>query len=238
MSPFSNTTAVLVHGAFADNSSWTGVVERLNRNGVRACAASNPLRSVSDDAQYIADVVRGIDGPVVLVGHSCGGFVNTQAAALVSNVEALVYVSAFAPDTGESPAQLTTLHPGSTLCESVVGTPLSSGELDLTIRPDHFRRQFCADVDDSTAAIMAATQRAISSRAVNEGLRATTPGWRGIPSWFVYGTEDRNIPDATLAFCAERARSRGTTRVEGASHAISVSEPEAVVQSILLAIAR
>ena len=238
MSPFSNTTVVLVHGAFAENSSWTAVIERLTQNGVRAYAASNPLRSVSADARYVSDLVRSIDGPVVLVGHAYGGSVITEATAVLSNVEALVYVSAFAPDTGESAAQLTNLHPGSTLDGSVVETPLSSGDIDIRIRPEHFRRQFCADVDDSTAITMAATQRAISRRAMNEVLTASTPGWRRIPSWFVYGTADRNIPEPTLAFFAERARSRGTTRVDGASHALAVSQPEAVAQSVFLAIAR
>lgn len=238
MSPFSNTTVVLVHGAFSENSIWTGVIERLTRNGVRACAASNPLRGVSADARYVADLVRSIDGPVVLVGHSYGGFVTTEATPFLDNVEALVYVSAFAPDTGESVAQLTDLHPGSTLDASVVETPLSSGDVDIRIGSEHFRRQFCADVDDSTAVTLAATQRAISRRAMNEALTASTPGWRRLPSWFVYGTADRNIPEPTLAFFAERARSRGTARVDGASHAVALSQPEAVAQSIFLAIAR
>ncbi|WP_265523200.1 alpha/beta fold hydrolase [Oerskovia flava] len=238
MSPHSNTTVVLVHGAFAENSSWNGVIERLAQDGVRAVAASNPLRSVASDGEYVADVVRGVDGPVVLVGHSYGGFVTTQAASAVSNVEALVYVGAFAPDTGESTAQLTGLYPGSTLGESVTGTPLTSGETDLTIRPELFHRQFCADVDDATATLMGLTQRAISDRALNEALAAPTPGWRSIPSWFVYGSADKNIPEAALAFFAERAGSRGTTRVEDASHAVAVSQPEVVARTILAAIAR
>ena len=238
MSPFSNTTVVLVHGAFAENASWNGVIDRLAQNGVRAHAASTPLRSVAGDAEYVADVVRRIDGPVVLVGHSYGGFVTTEAAAVLSNVEALVYVSAFAPDTGESTEQLTELHPGSTLGASLCETPLGSGEIDLTIRPELFRGQFCADVDPSTATRLAVTQRPISRRAVSGTLAASTPGWRRIPSWFVYGSADNCTPESALAFFAERARSRGTTRVEGASHAIAVSQPEAVAQSIFLAIAR
>lgn len=237
MSPNKNTTVVLVHGAFAENSSWNGVIERLAENGVRAFAVSNPLRSLSGDAEYVADVVRGVDGPVVLVGHSYGGMVTTQAATAVDNVEALVYVGAFAPDTGESTFQLTDLHPGSTLGETVSGVPLTSGETDLTIRHDLFHQQFCGDVDGSTAGLMAATQRAISDRALNEQLPTSNPAWRTLPSWFVYGEADKNIPAAALAFFAERAGSKGTTAIAGASHAVGVSQPDAVTRTILAAIA-
>ena len=238
MSPHSNTTVVLVHGAFAENSSWNGVIDRLGQNGVRSVTASNPLRSVSGDAEYVADIVRSIDGPVVLVGHSYGGVVITHAATGLSNVEALVYVAAFAPDVGESTAQLSQLHPGSTLGESVEGTPLRSGEIEFTIRHDLFHAQFCADVDGPTAALMAATQRPITDRALTETLSASTPGWVGIPSWFVYGGADKNIPEAALAFFAERAGSRGPACIEDASHAIHVSRPEVVTETILRAIAR
>ena len=238
MSPHSNTTVVLVHGAFSENAAWNGVIRRLAQDGVRAFAASNPLRGVAGDAEYVSDIVRAVDGPVVLVGHGYGGFALTQAAGAVANVEALVYVAAFAPDTGESMAHLTVLHPGSTLGESVARMPLSSGETDLAIRADRFHPQFCADVDEATATLMAATQRAISERAMNEPLSVPTPAWRRIPSWFVYGTQDKTIPEATLASLAIRAGSHGTTRVEDASHAVAVSQPEAVVRSILAAIAR
>jgi|SRR5690554_1642782 len=237
MSPNSNITVVLVHGAFAENSSWNGVIERLAQNGVRAFAASNPLRSLTGDAEYIADLVRGVDGPVVLVGHSYGGMVITQAAAGAGNVEALVYVGAFAPDTGESTFQLTDLYPGSSLGETVSGVPLTAGDTDLTIRPELFHQQFCADVDEHTATLMAATQRAISDRALSEPLATSTPAWRSIPSWFVYGGADKNIPAAAIAFFAERAGSRGTTVVEEASHAIGVSQPEEVTRTILAALA-
>jgi pimeloyl-ACP methyl ester carboxylesterase len=232
----SRITVALVHGAFAENSSWNGVIERLAQDGVGAFAVSNPLRSVTGDSEYVADIVRAVDGPVVLVGHSYGGVVTTQAASAVSNVTALVYVGAFAPDTGESTGGLTGLYPGSTLGETVVGTPLSSGETDLSIRPELFHGQFCGDVDDATATLMAATQRPISDRALNEEVTTTSPAWRTIPSWFVYGDADKNIPAAALEFFAERAGSRGTTRIEGASHAVGVSQPEAVARTILAAV--
>ena len=236
MSPKSNTTVVLVHGAFADNWSWNGVIERLAQSGVRAFAASNPLRSLTGDAQYVADIVRSVDGPVVLVGHSYGGMVITQAAASLDNVESLVYVGAFAPDSGESAAQLTGLFPGSSLAQAVSQVPLTSGSSDLTIRTAQFHEQFCADVDDAVAALLEATQRPVSDRALSEPLATSTPAWRRTPAWFVYGGSDKNIPAAALAFLAERAGSNGTTVVEGASHAIGISQPDAVTRTILTAI--
>lgn len=232
----SNTTVVLVHGAFAENSSWNPVIELLAQNGVRAFAASNQLRSVAGDGEYVADLVRSVDGPVTLVGHSYGGVVITQASSLVDNVEALVYVAAFAPDTGESAADLAGKFPGSTLGESLAATTLTSGEIDLTIRSDVFQHQFCADVDDATSAIMAATQRAITQRALNDPLPTSAPGWRTHPSWFVYAGADLNIPAAAVEFVAERAGSRETTLVGGASHALAVSQPEIVARTILAAI--
>ena len=238
VSPNVNTTVVLVHGAFAENSSWNGVIERLTQSGVRAFAASNPLRSLTGDAQYVGDVVRGVDGPVVLVGHSYGGMVITQAAASADNVQALVYVGAFAPDAGESALQLTDRFPGSSLDRAVSGVPLATGETDLTIRPEVFREQFCADVDADTAALMAATQRAISDRALSEPLTTSTPAWRSLRSWFVSGGADKNIPAAAIAFFAERAGSEGTTVVADASHAIAVSQPDVVTRTILAAITR
>lgn len=236
MSPHSNTTVVLVHGAFAENSSWNAVIERLAQNGVRSFAAANPLRTLTGDALYVADRVRGVDGPVVLVGHSYGGMVITQAAASLDNVDALVYVAAFAPDTGESAMQLTSLYPGSSLAATVWGVPLTSGETDLTIRTELFHQQFCGDVDEATAALMEATQRAVSTRALSEPLATSTPAWRSIPSWFVSGGSDKNIPAAAMAYFAERAGSRGTTVIEEASHAIAVSRPDVVTEAIFTAI--
>lgn len=236
MAPNSNTTVVLVHGAFAENASWNAVIEQLTQNGVRSFAASNPLRNLTGDADYVADLVRGVDGPVVLVGHSYGGMVITQAAASLDNVDALVYVGAFAPNTGESTLQLTGLYPGSSLAETVSGVPLTSGGTDLRIRAELFHQQFCGDVDDATAALMEATQRAVSDRALREPLATASPGWRSIPSWFVYGGSDKNIPAAAMAFFAERAGSRGTTVIEEASHAIAVSQPDVVTRTILSAI--
>jgi pimeloyl-ACP methyl ester carboxylesterase len=230
-------TVVLVHGAFAENASWNPVIERLAAKGITAFSASNELRSVGGDGEYVADIIRSVDGPVILVGHSYGGVVITQASSLVENVQALVYVAAFAPDTGESASDLAGKYPGSTLGEALAATTLTSGEVDLTIRRDAFHHQFCADVDEATAALMWATQRPITQRALNEPLPTATPGWKTHPSWFIYAGADLNIPPAAVEFVAERAQSKALVRVDGASHAVAVSQPDLVVESILAAIA-
>ncbi|WP_435736931.1 alpha/beta hydrolase [Cellulosimicrobium sp. PMB13] len=228
-------TVVLVHGAFADSTSWNGVVERLRAAGLPAVANANLLRSLSGDAAYLRDVLTGIDGPVVVVAHSYGGMVATQGASGAPNVVGLVYVGAFAPDTGESAFELSARFPGSTLGDAVVPTPLADGGAELTIRQDLFHQQFVADVDEATAALMAVAQRPVTVAALNEPL-ASEPAWRTVPSWFVHGAEDRNIPAEVLRFVAERAGSRGTTEVPGASHALAVSQPDAVAQVVLDAV--
>ena len=132
-------TVVLVHGAFAESASWNGVIERLHAHPVEVIAAANPLRSLSGDAAYLRDVLAGVGGPVVLVGHSYGGMVVTEAASGNDAVVALVYVGAFCPESGESALTLSTMFPGSTLAETLVGHPLSDGGTDLRIAqtPSH-----------------------------------------------------------------------------------------------------
>ncbi|WP_069385276.1 alpha/beta fold hydrolase [Cellulosimicrobium cellulans] len=229
-------TVVLVHGAFADSTSWNGVVERLRAAGVPAVANANPLRSLAGDAAYLRDVVTSIEGPVLVVAHSYGGMVATHGAAGAENVVGLVYVGAFAPDTGESAFELSAKFPGSTLGDAVAPTLLADGGQELTIRQDAFHQQFVADVDEETAALMAVAQRPVALAALNEPLGTADPAWRHLPSWFVHGAEDRNIPAEALRFMAERAGSRGTTEVPGASHALAVSQPGAVAQVVLEAV--
>ncbi|MCA5893611.1 alpha/beta hydrolase [Isoptericola sp. NEAU-Y5] len=228
-------TAVLVHGAFADSSSWHGVVERLHRDGIPVVSNAVPLRSLAGDAAYLRDVIAGTEGPVLVVAHSYGGMVATEAASQAPNVVGLVYVGAFAPETGESAFDLAGRFPGSTLGETLASTPLSDGGTDLTIRPERFHEQFVADVAPGHAACMSASQRPVTQEALTEPLATTEPAWRHLPSWFVHGGEDRNIPPAALRFMAERAGSRGTTEVEGASHAVAVSRPDAVAQIVTAA---
>lgn len=230
-------TVVLVHGAFAESASWNPVIERLHGHGVDAVAAANPLRSVSGDAAYVRDVIRALDRPVLLVGHSYGGLVITEAGAENPAVVGLVYVSAFAPDTGESAFGLSTSFPGSTLGDALTAYPLAGGGNEFAIRLDAFHEQFAADVPASTAGTMARTQRPVTELALSEGLPTTAPAWASVPSWFVFGERDRNIPPAALRAEAERAGAREVHEIAGASHAVSVSRPDDVTATILEALA-
>jgi pimeloyl-ACP methyl ester carboxylesterase len=228
-----NPVVVLVHGAFAESASWNGVVERLRAQSIETVAVANPLRSLEGDAQYVRDVIAGIGKPVVLVGHSYGGMVITEAATNNDAVKALVYVCAFAPDHGETAFQLSLRFPGSTLGDALNAYPVSTGGNELAIRPDVFRQQFCADVPAEQAAVLAATQRPVTEAALTTGLPAATPAWQSIPSWFVFSDLDLNIPVALHRFLAERAGAKGTHEIAGASHALSVSQPMAVTATIL-----
>lgn len=227
---------VLVHGAFAESASWNRVIERLHGRGLETVAAANPLRSVAGDAAYLRDVIGGIGRPVVLVGHSYGGMVITQAAAGNPAVRSLVYVAAFAPETGESALQLAGKFEGSTLGGTLTAYPVSSGGNEFRIDDREYHRQFCADLDAGEAALMAATQRPVTEKALTDGLEASEAAWRTTPSWFVFGDRDLNIPAELLRFMAERAAARGTREIAGASHAIAASRPEAVAASILDAV--
>jgi len=229
-------TVVLVHGAFAESSSWNAVVGHLQQQTLRVVAAANPLRSVAGDAQYVRDVIASIEGPVVLVGHSYGGVVITEAAAGNEQVVGLVYVAAFTPDTGENAFTLSAKFPGSTLGAALRAYPVATGGNELAIRQEVFGEQFAADVDDDLAALMAATQRPVTEAALTEGLPTSTPAWRTIPSWFVFGDADRNIPAELIRFMAERAGARSSTEVPGASHALAVSHPVVVAETIFAAV--
>ncbi|WP_396655674.1 alpha/beta fold hydrolase [Microbacterium sp.] len=228
-------TIALVHGAFAESASWNGVIARLQEKGVTAVAVANPLRSLAGDAAYVRDVLSGIEGPVVLVGHSYGGMVITEAAAENPAVVGLVYVSAFAPDTGESAFQLSTSAPGSTLGEALVAYPVSTGGNEFAIRQDVFAHQFAADVPEAQARVMGATQRPVTEAALSEGLPTARPAWKDTPSWHVFGELDLNIPAAVLRAGAERAGAQTVREIAGASHAISVSHPDEVVATIAAA---
>ncbi len=229
-------TVVLVHGAFAENASWNGVIARLQAEGLKAVAAGNELRSIAGDAAYVRDVITGIGGPVVLVGHSYGGMVITEASAHNDAVVGLVFVDAFAPDHGESALELSAKFPGSTLGEALAGYPVSTGGNELYIRQDRFHQQFCADVPADEAALMAATQRPVTEKALTDPLPTDAPGWRTTPSWFVISDQDLNIPVAAHRYFAERAGARVTREIEGGSHALSVSQPGPVAEVILEAV--
>lgn len=224
-------TVVLVHGAFADSSSWNGVAEILQKDGYRVVAAANPLRSVSGDAAYVSSIVDSIKGPVVLVGHSYGGQVITTAANGHDNVKSLVYVAAFAPDTGEAAAELAGKFPGGTLGEALAPpVKLADGGVDFYIDQNRFREQFAQDVPVAEAALMAMGQRPITEAALKE--KSGNPAWKSLPSWFIYGDGDRNIPAKALGFMAERAGSKRTVVIQDASHVVMVSHPGDVAELI------
>ncbi|MDG0024397.1 alpha/beta hydrolase [Trinickia sp. Y13] len=224
-------TVILVHGAFADASSWNGVVKILHKDGYPVVAAANPLRGVKSDGAYIGSLVAAQGTPVVLVGHSYGGNVITEAANGHGNVKALVYVSAFAPDTGETVAELAGKFPGSTLGPTLAPpVDLADGSKDLYILQDKFHAQFAADVPDAQAVLMAATQRPIAQAALSE--KSGDAAWKTVPSWFIYGDADRNIPPQAIAFMAKRADAKGVVVVKGASHVVMVSHPYAVAKLI------
>lgn len=200
-------TVVLVHGAFADSSSWNGVVKILETDGYPVIAASNPLRSLKGDAQSVADVLKSIKTPVILVGHSYGGPVISEAGYGNSNVKALVYVAAVAPEAGESTADLAGRFPGNTLGPTLAPpVELADGGKDLYIQQDKFYDQFAADVSSADAKLMAATQRPVTVAALNEP--SSEPAWKTVPSYFVYGDKDKNIPAQAQAFMAERAHAK------------------------------
>ncbi|WP_256517664.1 alpha/beta fold hydrolase [Paractinoplanes aksuensis] len=225
-------TVVLVHGAFADSSSWNGVVKRLLRDGYPVVAASNPLRGLHSDAQYVRTVLASVKGPIVLAGHSYGGSVMSEAADGDKDVKALVYIASFAPDKGESTSGLAAKFPGGQLGEALnevpVTVPGAGAGTDLYIKQDQFRRVFAADVPRQEAALMAATQRPITSAALDE--KATRTAWKSIRSWFMITKQDLAIPAESMRFMAKRAKSH-TVEIN-ASHAVTVSEPQAVADLI------
>ncbi|CAG6390805.1 alpha/beta hydrolase [Streptomyces cocklensis] len=225
-------TIVLEHGAFADGSSWNSVVADLQADGYPVVAAANPLRGPASDAAALRTVLDHVKGPKILVGHSYGGNVISEAAAGDPEVKALVYVAAFLPAPGESALELTNKYPGSTLPDAL--DPVTYQQADgtsateLYIQQDKFHHQFAADVPAGQAALMAAEQRPIAQAALEE--TATTAAWRTIPSWDIVTTRDLNIPPAVQRFMAERAHAH-TTEV-AASHSVAVSHPHLVADVI------
>jgi pimeloyl-ACP methyl ester carboxylesterase len=157
----------------------------------------------------------------------------TEAAAGSERVVGLVYVCAFAPEPGESAFGLSTRFPGSTLGDALTAYPVTTGGNELAIRPDVFHHQFAADVPTARAAVMSATQRPVTEAALTAGLPTGEPAWRTIPSWFVFGDEDLNIPVALHRYMADRAGAKSVREVPGGSHALSVSDPGSVTVSIL-----
>jgi len=227
-------TIVLVHGAFAESTSWDRVIEPLQAAGHRVIAAANPLRGLASDAAAVSDLVRTIDRSVILVGHSYGGAVISNVDDAAGNIVGLVYVAGFAPAPGESCITLIGMFPGSTLGETLKPVLRSDGATDLSIAVARFHDQFAADVPTAHAARMAATQRPVTQEALGAP-SGERPLWRERRSWFVFGEEDRTIPAALARYMAARAGARRTIEIPGASHAIAVAHPQATAELIIAA---
>ena len=228
-------TIVLVHGAYAESASWDGVLDRLPAD-TRKIAFANPLRGLASDTAALTDLVRSLDGPVVLVGHSYGGAVMTGVPADAGDVVALVYVGAFALAPGESPAAASALVPGSTLGDTLETVPLADGTTDTYIAQDKYHHQFCADLPAEQAARMAVTQRPVTQEALFEPAGGEAL-WRSVPSWFVFGELDHNIPVGAHRIMAERAGARRTVEIPGSSHVVGVSHPAEVADLVREAVA-
>jgi len=233
--PNQQPTIIFVHGAFADASGWRDVADGLRQSGYPVYAPANPLRGVHADADYIRSFAATIDGPVVLVGHSYGGCVITNASAGLPNAQALVYIAAYAPDEGETLADAGTLGGGTTqLTDHLVIRPYPGapeGDADGYIDPAYFHQLFCADVQPELAAFMAEAQRgiALSGLVTPSGV----PGWRTVPSWYQVSARDAAIPPEAERAMAQRAGAH-ISEVD-ASHAAMISQPKATLEVILAA---
>ncbi|MBV9060591.1 MAG: alpha/beta hydrolase [Pseudonocardiales bacterium] len=240
MSPESTSgplTVALVHGAFADGSSWTGVIERLQAKGVQVTAVANPLRGISIDSAYVASVFDQIAGPVLAVGHSYGGAVISNAASGARNVVGLVFVAAFAPDEGERLGEVTAASKDSILNSALVPHQYPTGTgmaTEFSIDPAKARGAFAADLSDAQAASIAAIQRPVAELGFSEPSGA--PAWKTLPSWAVVATSDRAAGTDVVRAQAERAGA-AITEVDG-SHVIMISKPEVVAEVIASAIAK
>jgi pimeloyl-ACP methyl ester carboxylesterase len=230
-------TVVLVHGAFADGSSWNGVIERLQARGVPVTAPANPLRGLSADSAYLARVIAEAPGPVIAVGHSYGGAVITNAATQAKNVVGLVYVAAFAPEEGERLGDVAATSKDAILGSALVphDAPAAKGGepiVEFSIDPAKFHNTFAADLPVEEAAVLAATQRAVAESAFSDP--AGAPAWRDLPSWAVVATGDKAAGTDLTRSMAERAGAT-ITEVEG-SHVIMISQPQAVTDVIFEAV--
>jgi pimeloyl-ACP methyl ester carboxylesterase len=230
-------TIVLVHGAFAESASWDAVIDPLLDAGHPVVTAANPLRSLAGDAAAVADVVRAVDGPVVLAAHSYGGAVISNVPADAGDIVGLVYANGFAPEPGEHCFQLAAMFPGSMLGpETSRPVSRSDGSTDLYVAADSFHDIFCQDVPAPQAARMAVTQRPATQEALTEP-SGEQPLWKDVPSRFLVGEDDHIIPAALQRYMAERAHAHRTLEIPGSSHAITVSHPGAVADQILEAAA-
>ena len=222
-------TIVLVHGAFADSSSWSGEIRRLQKRGYEVVAVANPLRGVASDTAYLRSVLATIPGPIVLVGHSYAGFLISAAAAGDPDVKALVYVAAYIPRAGESPADLTYKDSGPLLTgDNLVARPEPTGT-DLYVNPATFLKVYAGGLSPAKAALAAVTQRPIAASALSEAATVDPPA--STPKWDVVALEDNAIPTVTQRFMAQRAHARVVTTHSG--HDVPAASAELVTKVIL-----
>ena len=226
-------TIVLVHGAFADASSFRALYDELVSKDVTIVAPPNPLRGLSGgDGEYTKAVIAAIDGPVLLVGHSYGGSVIT-AAGTAENVVGLVYISGFAPDEGENLTDLQSKFPAPGIIPYIVEHTLPGGAKEFTLAPNGFHASFCADIPAADAAFYAVAQRPLAGVALTE--KASVPAWRSLPVWAVLPTADRCIDPGVHRFSYERMGAM-VTEIEGASHVVMISHPKEVAEVVMTAV--
>jgi pimeloyl-ACP methyl ester carboxylesterase len=229
-------TVVLVHGTFADASSWSKVLQVLDGAGVPVQAPSNPLRSLTTDGEYVASVIAQIDGPVVLVGHSYGGPTITHASSSAPNVRALVFVASFGVDEGVSTLESIEGYPSS-LNEALLPATYPNGDeagTEFYIKPDMFATVFAGGVPADEARVLSLSQRPGTETSFFEKL-AVTPGWKRLPSWFVISGSDRVVnPDSQRA-AAERMGAT-VSEIDGGSHLIMLTHVDEIVAVIMDAV--
>jgi pimeloyl-ACP methyl ester carboxylesterase len=226
-------TIILVHGAFADASSFRGLYDELLGDGHTILAPPNPLRGLTGgDGDYLRRVIDEVAGPVLLVGHSYGGAVIT-AAGTADNVVGLVYISGFAPDEGENLTDLQSKFPAPGIVPYVVQHRYMDAGPEFTLAPEGFHESFCADIPADDAAFYAVTQRPLAGVALTEA--APTPAWRSRPVWAVLPTADRCIDPGVHRFSYERMGAQ-ITEIEGSSHVAMVSHPKEVAEVVRTAV--
>jgi pimeloyl-ACP methyl ester carboxylesterase len=226
-----------VHGAFADSSSWTGVIQHLQARDVHVMAAANPLRGIAHDSAYVASVIDQIPGPVIAVGHSYGGAVISNAASMAKNVVGLVFVAAFAPDEGERLGEIASGSKDSVLGTALIPHRYPTGNdmqsaVEFSLDPAKIHDAFAADLPAELASVVAATQRPAAELAFSEP--NGPPAWKELPSWAVIPMGDKAAGTDLLRSMAERAGAT-VTEVDG-SHVIMISQPQVVADVILTAI--
>jgi pimeloyl-ACP methyl ester carboxylesterase len=232
-SPTPKPTIVLVHGGYADSSCWNATIQQLQNKGYATVCGSNPLRGIPTDAPYVGSLLDSISGPVVLVAHSMGGTVITNAAAGKTNVKALVYIAAFAPDVGETQGELITKFPGSEVGPVSVAVPYTKADgttgTDLYLSKDG-QAAFAADISASAFRVLQATQRPFDADSFI--FPTTAAAWKTIPSWGLVAGQDKAIPPACERWMYNRANARKVVEVPNSSHVVMLSHPEIVANLI------